>query len=139
MLVPNCDVENLELAVFNGNGEMELEDFGTCVDDITDRVNQVTIAFHLAPLLSYFRFSYRYIGSQLEQKVVEVEHFYSIKDGAAQTNTSKSNSGGKKVAISQPNTSKCNTTGKDKTKGKHVSSPELMRQFATMFRQASEK
>lgn len=45
MLVPNCDVENPELAVFNGNGESELEDFGTCVDVITERVNQVTIAF----------------------------------------------------------------------------------------------
>jgi len=45
VLVPNCDVENTELAVFNGNGESELENFGTCVDEITDRVNQVTIAF----------------------------------------------------------------------------------------------
>lgn len=59
MLVPNCDVENTELVVFNGNGESELEDFGTCVDDITERVNQVTIAFTCrAPLLSYFRISY---------------------------------------------------------------------------------
>ncbi|KAL1194747.1 Transcription factor GTE1 [Cardamine amara subsp. amara] len=114
VLVPNCDVENTELAVINGNGESELEDFGTCVDDITDRVNQ------------------------LEQKVVEVEHFYSTKDGAAQTNTSKSNSGGKKIAISQPNTSKCNSTGKEKSKGKHVSSPELIRQFATIFRQIAQ-
>jgi hypothetical protein len=115
VLVPNCDVENTELAVFNGNGESELENFGTCVDEITDRVNQ------------------------LEQKVVEVEHFYSTKDGAAQTNTSKSNSGGKKIAISQPNNSKGNSAGKEKSKGKHVSSPDLMRQFATMFRQASKK
>ncbi|XP_010516655.1 PREDICTED: transcription factor GTE1 isoform X1 [Camelina sativa] len=114
VLVQNCDVENSELVVFNGNGVSELEDFGTCIDDITERVNQ------------------------LEQKVVEVEHFYSTKDGAAQTNTSKSNSGGKKIAISQPNISKCNSAGKDKTKGKHVSSPELMRQFATMFRQITQ-
>ncbi|EFH57623.1 imbibition-inducible 1 [Arabidopsis lyrata subsp. lyrata] len=114
VLVPNCDVENTELAVFYVNGETELEDFGTCVDEITDRVNQ------------------------LEQKVVEVEHFYSSKDGAAQTNTSKSNSGGKKVAISQPNNSKCNSAGKEKSKGKHVSSPDLMRQFATMFRQIAQ-
>lgn len=76
---------------------------------------------------------------QLEQKVVEVEQFYSTKDGAAQTNTSKSNSGGKKIAISQPNISKCNSFGKEKAKGKHVSSPELMRQFATIIRQASKK
>lgn len=74
---------------------------------------------------------------QLEQKVVEVEHFYSTKDGAGQTNTSKSNSGGKKVAISQP--SKCSSAGKEKTRGKHVSSPELMRQFATIIRQVSIK
>ncbi|XP_023639941.1 transcription factor GTE1 [Capsella rubella] len=115
VLVSNCEVENSELAIFNdGNGESELEDFGTCVDDITERV------------------------SQLEQKVVEVEHFYSSKDGAAQTNTSKSNSGGKKIAISQPNISKCNSAGKDKIKAKHVSSPELMRQFATMFRQIAQ-
>ncbi|XP_010509689.1 PREDICTED: transcription factor GTE1 isoform X1 [Camelina sativa] len=114
VLVQNCDVENSELVVFNGNGVSELEDFGTCIDDITERVNQ------------------------LEHKVVEVEHFYSTKDGAAQTNTSKSNSGGKKIAISQPNISKCNSAGKDKTKGKHVSSPELMRQFATMFRQITQ-
>ncbi|KAG7638517.1 Bromodomain-like superfamily [Arabidopsis thaliana x Arabidopsis arenosa] len=114
VLVPNCDVENTELAVFNGNGESELENFGTCVDEITDRVNQ------------------------LEQKVVEVEHFYSTKDGAAQTNTSKSNSGGKKIAISQPNNSKGNSAGKEKSKGKHVSSPDLMRQFATMFRQIAQ-
>ncbi|CAH2059341.1 unnamed protein product [Thlaspi arvense] len=115
LLVPNCDAENSELVVYNGNGESELEDFGTCVDVITERV------------------------TQLEQKVVEVEQFYSTKDGAAQTNTSKSNSGGKKVAISQPNNSKCNSAGKEKSKGKHVSSPELMRQFATIIRQASMK
>ncbi|VVB02133.1 unnamed protein product [Arabis nemorensis] len=115
LLVPNCcNVENPELAVFNGNGENELEDFGTCVDVLTARV------------------------TQLEQKVVEVEQFYSTKDGAAQTNTSKSNSGGKKIAISQPNISKCNSAGKEKTKGKHVSSPELMRQFATIFRQLAQ-
>lgn len=94
--------------------------------------------FHLASsLLTCFRVSYPgYIGSvQLEQKVVEVEHFYSTKDGAGQTNTSKSNSGGKKVAISQP--SKCSSAGKERTRGKHVSSPELMRQFATIIRQVS--
>ncbi|XP_024003698.1 transcription factor GTE1 [Eutrema salsugineum] len=113
-VVPNCDVDNTELAVFNGNGESELEDFGTRIDVITERVNQ------------------------LEQRVVEVEQFYSTKDGAAQTNTSKSNSGGKKVAISQPNTSKCNSAGKAKSKGKHVSSPELMRQFATIIRQITQ-
>lgn len=45
MLVSNCDVENSQLAVLIGNGESELEDFGTCVDDITERVNQVTFAF----------------------------------------------------------------------------------------------
>uniref|UniRef100_A0A1J3HBG2 Transcription factor GTE1 n=1 Tax=Noccaea caerulescens TaxID=107243 RepID=A0A1J3HBG2_NOCCA len=115
VLVSNCDVENSQLAVLIGNGESELEDFGTCVDDITERVNQ------------------------LEQKVVEVEQFYSTKDGAAQTNTSKSNSGGKKIAISQPNISKCNSFGKEKTKGKHVSSPELMRQFATIIRQIAQQ
>uniref|UniRef100_A0A1J3CTI0 Transcription factor GTE1 n=1 Tax=Noccaea caerulescens TaxID=107243 RepID=A0A1J3CTI0_NOCCA len=115
VLVSNCDVENSKLAVLIGNGESELEDFGTCVDDITERVNQ------------------------LEQKVVEVEQFYSTKDGAAQTNTSKSNSGGKKIAISHPNISKCNSFGKEKTKGKHVSSPELMRQFATIIRQIAQQ
>lgn len=68
---------------------------------------------------------------------MEVEQFYSTKDGAGQTNTSKSNSGGKKVAISQP--SKCSSAGKGITRGKHVSSPELMRQFATIFRQVMMK
>lgn len=68
---------------------------------------------------------------------MEVEQFYSTKDGAGQTNTSKSNSGGKKVAISQP--SKCSSAGKEKARGKHVSSPELMRQFATIFRQVMMK
>ncbi|CAG7874575.1 unnamed protein product [Brassica rapa] len=114
VLVPNCDVvENSELEVLNGDEESKLEDYGTCVDVITERVNQ------------------------LEQKVVEVEHFYSTKDGAGQTNTSKSNSGGKKVAISQP--SKCSSAGKEKTRGKHVSSPELMRQFATIIRQIAQQ
>ncbi|CAN8316277.1 unnamed protein product, partial [Cochlearia groenlandica] len=115
VLVHNCDVQSTEIVVFNGIGETELEDFGTCVDVITERVNQ------------------------LEQVVVEVEHFYSTKEGAAQTNTSKSNSGGKKIAISQPNISKCNSSGKEKTKGKHVSSPELMRQFATIIRQIAQQ
>ncbi|CAN6996102.1 unnamed protein product [Brassica rapa subsp. trilocularis] len=114
VLVPNCDVvENSELEVLNGDEESKLEDYGTCVDVITERVNQ------------------------LEQKVVEVEQFYSTKDGAGQTNTSKSNSGGKKVAISQP--SKCSSAGKEKTRGKHVSSPELMRQFATIIRQIAQQ
>lgn len=48
MLVPNCDVvENSELEVLNGDEESKLEDYGTCVDVITERVNQVTIAFTL--------------------------------------------------------------------------------------------
>ncbi|KAL0770667.1 hypothetical protein Bca101_035818 [Brassica carinata] len=114
VLAPNCDVvENPELEVLNGDEESKLEDYGTCVDVITERVNQ------------------------LEQNVVEVEQFYSTKDGAGQTNTSKSNSGGKKVAMSQP--SKCSSAGKEKTRGKHVSSPELMRQFATIIRQIAQQ
>ncbi|XP_056845973.1 transcription factor GTE1 isoform X1 [Raphanus sativus] len=114
VLAPNCDVvENTELEVVNGDEGSKLEDYGTCVDVITERVNQ------------------------LEQKIVEVEQFYSTKDGAGQTNTSKSNSGGKKVAISQP--SKCSSAGKEKARGKHVSSPELMRQFATIFRQIAQQ
>lgn len=62
MLVSNCDVENSQLAVLTGNGESELEDFGTCVDDITERVNQVTIAF--TTFFNFcFEFSYRCIQS----------------------------------------------------------------------------
>lgn len=135
MLAPNCDVvENPELEVLNGDEESKLEDYGTCVDVITERVNQVTIAFTLHR--HYFQVSYiSTLEVQLEQNVVEVEQFYSTKDGAGQTNTSKSNSGGKKVAMSQP--SKCSSAGKEKTRGKHVSSPELMRQFATIIRQVS--
>ncbi|CAH8384518.1 unnamed protein product [Eruca vesicaria subsp. sativa] len=139
VLVPNCDVvENSELEVVNGEEESKLEDYGTCVDVITDRVNQVRISFTLhdcifTTFLLSIRGSYTAILEvQLEQKVVEVEQFYSTKDGAGHTNTSKSNSGGKKVAISQP--SRCSSAGKEKTRGKHVSSPELMRQFATIIR-----
>lgn len=46
MLAPNCDVvENTELEVVNGDEGSKLEDYGTCVDVITERVNQVRVAF----------------------------------------------------------------------------------------------
>lgn len=45
MLVPNCDVENSELEVLDRDEESKLEDYGTCVDVITERVNQVRVAF----------------------------------------------------------------------------------------------
>lgn len=62
MLVPNCcNVENPELAVFNGNGENELVDFGTCVDVLTERVTQVTIDFTRRHCSFYFRLSYSHI------------------------------------------------------------------------------